>query len=343
MYRRKDKSGKRTGPWYITVAGVRQSSGTTDKARAKRLEGKLNEEAWDRRHGLTIPKWEDAALAWSNSNLASAKKYHNRKYATFWIKHLDGKKLADIDGAMVHSIISQHLDVDLEKRVPGNGTANQYVSFVKMIIRAGSNINPKFTTYPATKFREVHWTPEQWREVSKHFTPDELDLFTFALATGLRESNVMFFRPQWQDGAVAVIPASSTKTAVPYGIPLNQTAQEVLKRRKESPVRHLDYAFSDQGRAWYTVKALRSLKRACEASGVPYITFHGLRHTTNTWLAKAGVPKEIRMRLMGHKTSDVHDGYTHLNVEDLRTFSERLDALFSGEVVAESSQQNLTA
>jgi integrase len=343
VYRRKDKSGKRTGPWYITVAGVRQSSGTTDKARAKRLEGKLNEEAWDRQHGLTTPKWEDAALAWSNSNLASAKKYHNRKYATFWIKHLDGKKLTEIDGGLIHSIISQHLEVDLENRVPGNATANQYVGFVRMIIRAGSNINPRFTAYPVTKFREVHWTPEQWRLMIPHFTPDELDLFTFALATGLREANVMFFRPQWQDGPVAVIPASSTKTAVPYGIPLNKTAQEVLKRRLGGPIRHLDYVFSDRGKAWYTVKALRALKRVCKATGVPYITFHGIRHTTNTWLAKAGVPKEIRMRLMGHKAMDVHDGYTHLNVEDLRPFAERLDALFLEMRGENPSHQNLSA
>lgn len=343
MYRRKDKSGKRSGPWYITVAGVRKSSGTTDRERARRRETKENQEAWDRQHGLTIPKWEDMAMGWARDNPASAAKYHSIKYEKFWLPHLKGKTATEIDAGLIHSVISQHLTVDLENRVPGNGTANQYVSFVRMVIRAKSNHNPRFQKYPAIKFREVHWTPEQWREVSKHFTPDELDLFTFALATGLRESNVMFFRPQWQDGAVAVIPASSTKTAVPYGIPLNRTAQEVLKRRKDGAVRHLDYAFSDRGRAWYTVKALGALKRACKASGVPYITFHGLRHTTNTWLAKAGVPKEIRMRLLGHKASDVHDGYTHLNVEDLRPFAERLDELFLERRGENPSHQNISA
>lgn len=344
MYRRKDpKTGKRVGPWYITVAGVRQTSGTTDRERARKLEQKLNTEAWDRQHGLAIPKWEDAALAWSKSNLASAQKYHNRKMAKFWFKHLEGKKLPEIDGGLIHSAISQHLDVDLENRVPGNGTANQYVGFVRMIIRDQSNINPKFTTYPAIKFREQFLTPEQWKLIVPHFAPDELDLFTFALATGLRESNVMFFRSEWQDGTVAVIPAHKTKTAVPYGIPLNQAARAILKRRQEGPVRHLEYVFTDQGKPWYTVKALRALKRACEASSVPYIHFHGLRHTTNTWLAKAGVPREIRMRLLGHTTGDVHDGYTHLNVEDLRPFSERLDALLSPQTVAESSHQNTAA
>lgn len=342
MYRRKVK-GKRVGPWYITVAGVRQSSGTTDKARAKRLEGKLNEEAWDREHGLAIPKWEDATLAWIRANPGRAAKYHNLKYAKFWTPRLKGKKLPEIDSALVHDIISRHLDVDLNERVHGNGTANQYVGFVKMIIRDRSNINPKFTTYPSIKFREGHWTPEQWKALVPHFTPDELDLFTFALATGLREANVMFFRPGWQDGGTAVIPASKTKTDVPYGIPLNRTAQAVLKRRQESPVRHLEYVFTGQGKPWYTVKALRALKRACGLAEVPYITFHGIRHTTNTWLAKAGVPREIRMRLLGHKAHEVHDGYTHLNVDDLRPFSERLDALLSENQIINTSHQNATA
>lgn len=343
MYRRKDKSGKRVGPWYITVDGVRKSSGTTDRERAKRRETKENQEAWDRQHGLAMPKWEDAANSWSKANPGRAAKYHNVKYEKFWLPHLKGKKLTEIDAALVHDAISRHLDVDLESRVPGNGTANQYVGFVSMVIRDRSNINPKFTTYPAIKFREGHWTPEQWKLLVPHFTPDELDLFTFALATGLRQANVMFFRPGWQDGAAAVIPASQTKTDVPYGIPLNQTALAVLTRRQESPVRHLEYAFSDQGREWYTVKVLRVLKRVCAKAGVPYIPFHGIRHTTNTWLAKSGVPREIRMRLLGHKAHEVHDGYTHLNVDDLRPFSERLDAILSDGSAAKSSHQNTAA
>lgn len=338
MFRRKGKDGKRVGPWYITVAGVRQTAGTTDKERARKLEQKLNAEAFDIRYGLASPKWEDAALAWSRANPGRAAKYHNLKFANFWLPHLRGKKLPEIDSQRVHEIIASTMEVDLQNRVPANGTANQYVGFVRMIIRAQSNINPRFTIYPAIKFRDAHLTPEQWRLMVPHFTPDELDLFTFALATGLRESNVMFFQPGWIDGTSAVIPAHQTKTAVPYGIPLNKTAQAVLERRKKATARHLHYVFSDQGRAWYTVKALRALKRVCKASGVPYIHFHGLRHSTNTWLAKSGVPKEIRMRLLGHTAGDVHDGYTHLNVDDLRAFSERLDALLLPSTVRDSGK-----
>jgi hypothetical protein len=42
------------------------------------------------------------------------------------------------------------------------------------------------------------------------------------------------------------------------------------------------------------------------------------RHTFNSTAAYFGVPREIRMRLMGHSLGrDVHDIYTHLRPEQL--------------------------
>ncbi len=45
--------------------------------------------------------------------------------------------------------------------------------------------------------------------------------------------------------------------------------------------------------------------------------FHSLRHTFVSLMANAGVAKELRMKLAGH-TSNVHDRYTHHELETLR-------------------------
>lgn len=45
--------------------------------------------------------------------------------------------------------------------------------------------------------------------------------------------------------------------------------------------------------------------------------FHSLRHTFNSNLANAGVSQEIRKRLVGHKSDDVNDTYTHLSKQAL--------------------------
>lgn len=47
-------------------------------------------------------------------------------------------------------------------------------------------------------------------------------------------------------------------------------------------------------------------------------TFHSLRHSFNSLMANAGVTEEVRMRLTGHSSRDVHAKYTHLNVEPLK-------------------------
>lgn len=56
------------------------------------------------------------------------------------------------------------------------------------------------------------------------------------------------------------------------------------------------------------------------ASGRTFSTrsFHSLRHTVNSMLADAGVPQERRMRITGHSSTKVNDGYTKLEVEKLR-------------------------
>jgi integrase len=47
-------------------------------------------------------------------------------------------------------------------------------------------------------------------------------------------------------------------------------------------------------------------------------SFHSLRHTFNSWLANAGVPQEIRQRILGHASGRMNDGYTHLSPATLR-------------------------
>lgn len=48
------------------------------------------------------------------------------------------------------------------------------------------------------------------------------------------------------------------------------------------------------------------------------LTFHALRHTFNSLLAVGGVPQELRMKLMDHRSLRVNDGYTHVELETLK-------------------------
>ena len=56
-------------------------------------------------------------------------------------------------------------------------------------------------------------------------------------------------------------------------------------------------------------------------------TFHGLRHSFISQLANAGVAPEIRQKLAGHASAEVHGLYTHHEIETLRAAVEKLPGL----------------
>jgi integrase len=56
-------------------------------------------------------------------------------------------------------------------------------------------------------------------------------------------------------------------------------------------------------------------------------TFHGLRHSFISQLANAGVASEIRQKLAGHASAEVHGIYTHHDIETLRAAVAKLPAM----------------
>lgn len=71
-------------------------------------------------------------------------------------------------------------------------------------------------------------------------------------------------------------------------------------------------------------KAAEELESGKHRHKLPERSFHSLRHTFTSWLANADVPAELRMKLTGHTTADVHAGYTH---HELVTLSDAVTKL----------------
>jgi len=56
-------------------------------------------------------------------------------------------------------------------------------------------------------------------------------------------------------------------------------------------------------------------------------SFHSLRHTFTSWLAKADVPEEVRMKMTGHTESKTHQKYTHQELSTLRAGVDKIPSL----------------
>jgi integrase len=58
--------------------------------------------------------------------------------------------------------------------------------------------------------------------------------------------------------------------------------------------------------------------RASWSKSMKALSFHSLRHSLPTLLAAAGVPASIRMQITGHKSEEIHLGYTHEDLDAMR-------------------------
>jgi integrase len=67
-------------------------------------------------------------------------------------------------------------------------------------------------------------------------------------------------------------------------------------------------------------------RRACREAGVPGRLFHDLRRTAVRNLERAGVPRSVAMKLVGHKTESVYRRYAIVAESDLREGVEKLAA-----------------
>jgi len=183
-------------------------------------------------------------------------------------------------------------------------------------------------------------------------------LFVFAVFTGLRQgealalthkdvdfnSNTITVNKSVQhlmvDGTyTAILSDTKTRSSV-REVPILDAIREPLKahirREKEKHLR-LGVPFSPNsilfsssaGTYREPSNVRRALTRLCNRVGIERTTFHSLRHTFCTILAKQGVPLKTASVLMGH--SDISltaQIYTHVDNVELKKGIERLSVYF---------------
>jgi len=68
----------------------------------------------------------------------------------------------------------------------------------------------------------------------------------------------------------------------------------------------------------------RALKKAAVKIGLPWISFHSLRHTTATLADKAGLTTAQKMKILGHRSAEMSEHYTHPEMESVRAAMEQM-------------------
>lgn len=184
---------------------------------------------------------------------------------------------------------------------------------------------PKVRLFKETNSRERSLTPEQAKLLLKELPEHQREMVLFALATGLRQSNVV--KLEWGQVNLelrhAWVLGSQSKNRYPISVPLNDIAIGVLQRQAG---KHPERVFTFKGKpiAWANT---RKWRETLQRLGIEDFRWHDLRHTWATWQRQAGTPTHELQKLGGWRSSTMVERYAHLAPDHLALAASRLNSV----------------
>lgn len=327
LYKRKDSPN-----WWVKITPlngkpIQESTGTPDRIKAQEYHDKLKAALWDRERLGIKPKrsWREAVVRWLEETSDKATHKEDKKKLLWLHMHLGELNLDDINLDMIDRIRSAKL------KEASKGTTNRYLALVRAILRRARDEwewiekMPKVRLFKESNSRERSLTVEQAKALLKELPEHQREMALFALATGLRQSNVM--RLEWEQVDVvrrhAWVRAQNSKNRHPISVPLNDTAIGVLLRQQG---KHAERVFTFQGNPINSVNT-KAWHAARKRAGIEDFRWHDLRHTWATWQRQAGTPTHELQRLGGWRTGAMVERYAHLAPDHLAHAADRLDTV----------------
>ena len=354
---------------YSNSAGKRQrlslgeygriEDGKLSLANARKVaKGKLGEVAKDRdpafevRVARAAPTVRTLATDWISMQRKRGRKSAGEqeiKLARDVLPILGDRRARDVTRADVKALLSAITDR------PAPVLANR----VHEIIRAMFNFGIEEEDYglennPADRLGK-HRNPEQgrdrwlsldeikgyWRALDTEPTGPAAAL-RLCLLTAQRQQNVLGLRVDQLALAdrLWIIPASTTKTARTYKVPLSTAAVAIIEARILE-LEEVTWLFPKRGGAGpagltFTGKAHRS---ACQRAGIANYTPHDHRHTFATHCEQMGVSRLIWDGIMGHSANGMADLYSghdfaEQRLDCMEKWADRIAAALGDNVVS---------
>ena len=312
--------------------------GLSDRYQAQEYHDKLKASLWEQQRLGVKPRraWKEAVIRWLAET--SEKVTHQEDVRKLrWLDPFLGSLMLDEITLDVLSAIKAE-----KLKIAGKPTVNRYLALVRAILLRARDEwewidrTPKVKLFKEGPGRERSITPDQVVALLAELPVHQRDVVVFALATGLRQSNVVGL--EWShvnlETSHAWVGADQSKNRRPIAVPLNATAVKVLQRQLG---KHRERVFTFRGKplGWANTRAWRNaLKRA----GIENFRWHDLRHTWASWHRQSGTPTHELQRLGGWRSSVMVERYAHLAPDHLATAAYRLDSLLGGYDLATSEK-----
>lgn len=314
----------RGGVWqchFVTPSGkrIRQSLGTGDKKQAQELHEKLKAEAWrvDKIGELQARTFEECCIRWIREKEHKRSLDDDKTKIEYFLRHLSGRDISTITADQVHEAVSKmvnrkHIQVwesrrdaairrgkepppYVEKPV-SQATKSQHLSFMRSLFKAAANDWGWIKAAPVIKTKKpiskrTRWLTRDEAERLIDCIPESIKpLVIFALATGLRRSNIIDLEWQQVDmqRKVAWVNPENAKAGKAIGVALNDTACRVLRDQIGKSSRWVFVHTKPSTRPDKTLTpAVRKMRVddnsawriGLAKAGIEDFRFHDLRHT----------------------------------------------------------------
>lgn len=332
---------------YTTPGGkrIKESLGTEDRKQAQELYDRRKAELWriERLGDFPDVTFEEACMRWLEEKAHKKSLDADKGRIGFWLMHFEGVLLKDISEAKIYAAVSRMtnrkseerwkqraasmqkkgIDIGVYKPEPvSTSTKAKHLALMKALMRAAEREWKWIEKSPVIKVPQERNKRVRWLEPAEakrliDECPEPLkSTVEFALATGLRRSNIVDLKWQQIDmqRKVAWIYPEESKSGRAIGFALNDTACAVLKQQLG---KHHNWVFvhteavkRNDGTTTAGVRKMRvdsntAWRAALKRAGIEDFRFHDLRHTWASWLIQSGVPLSALQEMGGRESIEM--------------------------------------
>lgn len=332
---------KRGKVWWVKIKTdgevIRESTGTSSKELARKIEVKLlNEVAegrWFEKNPAEIVLFREV---WERYMVEEARYLAKGTYeravqcAKNFLPRIGELALKDVTPSVLSSYKAKRLGAGLKP-----ATVAKELQFIRRVFslckREWQMVKQspfEFFKMPSADEQRVSFLePGQFENLLVSAPAWLTPIITLARYTGMRRGNILELTLSQVDMQNRVINLDRTKNGDRLKIPLTDSAFKVLHDVRQTRVfpLHCPFVFHEDGKPYSPDKVSVAFKRTCKRAGVENFRFHDLRHDFASNLVQKGNDLYVVQRLLGHRDGRMTQRYAHLKVENLREAVGTLD------------------
>ena len=326
---------KRGSVWWIAYyhrgKEYRESSDSESESQAKKLlKKRLGEINAGKFIGPSEDRWTFEDMV---NDLGNDYRVNNRRSlatAQYHVRHL--REFFGLDRAI--DITPDRVKAYQVHRLDEGGspaTVNREVAclghMLSLAVTSGKlSRKPRFKLLDGEKVRQGFLEHGDFLTLLRNL-PDHLKpVIEFLYLSGWRKGEAL--KLEWRDvdmeSQTVRLRIENSKNKESRVLPLNGKLLDIIQQRMKQ--RRLDCPFVFHHNGARIKEFRKSWKRACRISGLEGILVHDLRRCAARNLSRAGVQREVAMKITGHKTESMYRRYRIVDERDLREATERLQS-----------------